>query len=78
MDERVDQWATESPNRILIRCNIGPLGMVAGDGVHSGDFLEHFVPDEALFIFRGDEYQVQIIADEISLLSKKIQEFEAE
>jgi hypothetical protein len=62
-DERLDEWAAESPNRNIARKNIAPRNAIGGNSITSGDFLEHFVPGENVFIFRGDEFPVQEMFD---------------
>ena len=55
MDERVHSWMAQSTNRNIVRHWIGPRGMFGGGGITSGDIIEHYIPDEYVYIFRGDE-----------------------
>jgi hypothetical protein len=63
LDERIDRWAVESPRRNMARRVFGPRGAVGG--LELGEIIEHYVPDEHTFIFRGDEFRVQRIVTEV-------------
>jgi hypothetical protein len=62
-DERLDEWATKSPHRNIVRRSVMPRRAISGESLTPGDFLEHFVPVENIVIFRGDEFPVQQTAD---------------
>jgi hypothetical protein len=74
VDERVDQWSTESSNRIMIRQNIGPRNAFGVNSTSAGDLLEHYVLDEHIFIFRGDEFLVQTIVSDVQKIHAKANE----
>lgn len=76
-DERMDRWAAESPNRNLARRIVGPRSMIGGSSIVAGDFIEHYVPSERIFIFRGDEFPVQDIVTDLIALRARCAEVEA-
>ncbi|MBN8528826.1 MAG: hypothetical protein J0M36_06290 [Caulobacterales bacterium] len=57
-DERLDQWAEESKNRIFVDSNIGTRLNLP---FQKGETLRHYVPDERVYIFRGDEFAIGMI-----------------
>jgi hypothetical protein len=77
VDERLDKWAVESPNRILFRRNIGSRNDLGGNWPNSGDVFEYYIPEECTFIFRGDEFNVQSIVHEVSTIKKMAVELES-
>ncbi|WP_143033524.1 hypothetical protein [Roseicitreum antarcticum] len=58
MDERLHAWYEESPNKVFVRRFFGERGGIAGDAITSGDIFEQYIPEERVFIFRGDEYDM--------------------
>lgn len=56
-DERLDAWAAESPNRIYIDHLLGPRNMIGG--VAEKDIIRQYVPEENVYIFRGEEFNIQ-------------------
>jgi len=75
-DERLDQWAKESPNRIFVGKVFGPRTAVGG--VSSGDVIRHYVPEEKIYIFRGEEFDIQSLASAVGELVGEIDRLERE
>jgi len=65
-DERIDAWAKESPNRIYVDRNLGPRNMIGG--VDSKDIIRHYVPEEHIYIFRGEEFDIQELVTGVDAL----------
>jgi hypothetical protein len=57
MDERLDEWWENSERRNIVRQSIGPRNMIYGIDIR--DMFEHYVPDDKVLIFRGEEYDIQ-------------------
>ena len=58
-DERLDAWANESRNKIYVDRTVGPHHMISG--VNPRDVIRHFVPAEGIYIFRGEEFDIQAL-----------------
>ena len=69
-DERLDAWARESPNRIYVDRNVGPRNMIGG--VDPRDIIRQFVPEENVYIFRGEEFDIQALVTSVDELIPKI------
>lgn len=71
-DERLDHWRNTSINRIIVSDIIGPPNAIAGPA--ATDMMRWFDPSRNVFTFRGEEYDLQLIATAIDqLLPKSVQ-----
>jgi len=57
MDERFEDWFEQSERRNIARQCIGPRGMISG--MEANEVFEQYVPNEAVYIFRGDEMDLK-------------------
>lgn len=69
-DERLDAWVAESPNRIFVDHILGPRNSIGG--VEPRDILRHFVPNEAVYLFRGEEFDIQALVNSVVELVPRI------
>lgn len=58
-DERIDSWAESSTNGNYADIIVGPR-----DAIHSRiHIMRHFIPNEAIYRFEGQEFDIQSIID---------------
>jgi len=60
-DERLDEWAENSRNRVIIGKLIGPRKGVSG--VADTDIIHHYDPATGIYAFRGEPFNIQSLAD---------------
>lgn len=75
-DERLDHWSKNSKNKNIATTNIGPLGSISPSPDLS-DNMRQFDDARKIYRFRGEDYDLQSIADaigEILLLSQNLKE----
>jgi hypothetical protein len=72
-DTRLDDWVYSSTHHNYIDMNIGPKNFMGGNTIQSSDIMRHFDPATNLFIFRGEEFDLQEIATEIKRVALKIE-----
>ncbi len=68
-DERLEDWATSSKRQNFVDSNVGPSGMISG--VDPEDYLRNFDTTKGAITFRGDEYVLKPMLDEIVQLQAK-------
>ena len=73
-DERLDEWAEESKHRNMIGRLLGPRSAVGGNSIEDRDIILHFDPQTNIFAFRGQQFDLQELANGISDLNTKVQE----
>ncbi|MFM2581086.1 hypothetical protein [Vibrio fortis] len=67
-DERLDHWRNNSTNKNIVSDTIGPPNAIVGPD--ATDMMRWFDPTRNIFMFRGEEYDIQSIATAIdSILS---------
>ncbi len=71
MDERLDAWWIETKGRNLARQIIGPRNSI--QGLEVKDIFEHYIPNERIFIFRGEEYNIQQSFSALSAIRERTQ-----
>ncbi|TVQ10055.1 MAG: hypothetical protein EA368_08240 [Leptolyngbya sp. DLM2.Bin27] len=75
-DERLDHWRKNSKNRNIAPENIGPLSSIR-PSPDALDNMRQFDPSRNIYMFRGEEYDLQNIAtaiSEILSLSQNLEE----
>lgn len=77
-DERLDDWAKNSPNRNLIDNMIGPRSAIGGDAITDGDIMRMFEPDTKRLVFRGQPFDVQALVDGVIDIQRRADERLAE
>jgi hypothetical protein len=73
-DERIDEWAVSSKNHNFVDHIIGSRSMVAGESVDDADTFRLYDPQANTFIFRGESFDVQLIADGLKDISTRVLE----
>lgn len=63
IDERIEKWASSSERRSFVDSNIGPTNMIVG--VDPDDFLRNFDTTKGAVTFKGEDYLLQPIIDEL-------------
>jgi hypothetical protein len=58
-DERLDRWSQETTHGGIVDLHIGPTAVIGGPAIGKTDFLRVYEPDRKIFIFRGDEFDIQ-------------------
>lgn len=59
-DERVDHWRNNSTHKNIVSDTIGPANTIVGP--EATDIMRWFDPTRNIFMFRGEEYDIQSIA----------------
>lgn len=72
-DERLDAWAEESRNKNIVRKMVGPRSAVGGDAIGDGDIIEHYDPATKKLAFRGEHFDMQVLADTVQDIYKRTQ-----
>lgn len=67
-DERLEEWYATSTHHNIIDVSIGPPNIVSGPI----DFMRYFNTTTFAFRFRGDEYEITPIFNEIKSLLQKV------
>ena len=67
-DERLDRWLRETSGRNVVDFHIGPASVIGGAGIERRDFLRVFEPDRSVFTFRGEEFDIQLLATSVEEL----------
>ena len=75
-DERLDQWQNESVQRNYVQDFIGPEGSIVG--TDDGDMMRWFDPPVKKMRFRGEEFDLQALADALVDVLEKVQAREAQ
>lgn len=69
-DERLDDWEANSPRRNIVSDMIGdPMAIV---GIDDKDRMRTFNPNGARYIFRGEEFDVQEMLNEVEKLQSQL------
>ncbi|KMJ58086.1 hypothetical protein AB685_14870 [Bacillus sp. LL01] len=69
-DEQITKWMKNSKSKNYISSNVGPRGYISG--VDSMDMFRNFYSDENVLTFRGEEYKLQPVIDEIYRIYMKL------
>ncbi len=64
LDERIERWWDESPNRNFIGAMIGPRGAVGGDSITEIDTLRWLDPESGDVIFWGNQLHIPAVVRE--------------
>ena len=75
-DERLDQWQNESVRKNYIQDLIGPKGSIVG--TDDGDMMRWFDPSAKKMRFRGEEFDLQALANALVDVLEKVQAKEAQ
>lgn len=59
MDERIDEWWETSNNHNIVGRMVGSRNAIVGIAI--SDIFEHFIPNEGVFIFRGEEFDLRAL-----------------
>lgn len=77
-DERLEDWVTSSKRHNIVDSSIFPAGKPFIVGIDERDFLRNYHQDTMTVSFRGDEYRLIPLVEEIQkLLAKTVQVDEA-
>ncbi len=71
-DERLDDWAETSKNRNIVFRFIGPRGAIGGSAIQDSDIIYHYDPQTKVFSFRGEKFDVQMLAQGLDDIFKKV------
>jgi hypothetical protein len=71
-DERLDEWAERSKNRDIVRRLLGPRSAIGGDAIQDEDIIDHYDPATKVYAFRGEKFDIQLIAAGLDDLYAKI------
>jgi hypothetical protein len=71
-DERLDDWAETSKNRIIIQRLFGPRSSIGGNVVQDSDIIYHFDPATNILGFKGEHFDIQELASGIDDIFKKV------
>jgi hypothetical protein len=69
-DEQITEWMKKSTSKNYISSNVGPRGFISG--VDTKDMFRNYYSDENVLTFRGEEYKVQPVLDEIYRIYMKL------
>ncbi|HEV2563006.1 MAG TPA: hypothetical protein VGT78_12780 [Rhizomicrobium sp.] len=72
-DEALDDWAENSRNRNIVIQFIGPPSAIGGDGIDASDIFTCYNPQEKIFYFRGQQFDIQKIVTAINALLTSVQ-----
>ncbi|HLQ27268.1 MAG TPA: hypothetical protein VK138_15495 [Acidiferrobacterales bacterium] len=70
-DERLDEWAEASPNKIIVDNMVGPRKAIAGDAIKDEDIMRMYDPTNKEIVFRGEKFNVQTLVDGINDIQAK-------
>lgn len=70
-DERLSTWFTAYPHKNFIDMNVGQAGTFIGN-IDKSDYIRHYDPVAQRLIFRGEEYDINIIVEAVRDLTKKL------
>lgn len=70
-DERLDDWAETSHHRNMVDRFIGPRSQIGGDAIGDKDIIRLYDPETNIFIFRGEEYNIQKLVDGIADIQQR-------
>lgn len=70
-DERLDDWAEKSKNRVIIGALYGDRSTI--EGVEDDDIILHYDPATKIFAFRGEKFDMQNLVDGIVDILSRIQ-----
>lgn len=73
-DERLDQWAASSPNRIFLTDFIGPANLVVIQG-QNGPVHRRYDPVTGTFVFLGDTIDLVAIRSELVRIGSSAESF---
>ena len=71
-DERLDDWAERSKNRNIVKHLVGPRNAIGGDAISDEDIIHHYDPAEKVYAFRGEKFDVQLLASGLTDIYNKI------
>lgn len=69
-DERLDDWEENSERHNLVQDTIGPPSAISG--VDASDMMRGYDPNSKTFTFRGEEYNIQQLADSVDDLYRRV------
>ena len=72
-DERLEEWYRESKYHIYVDLNLVPPNAIAG--IDPRDMLRNLDPTTLRFLFRGEEYDLKRLYQEIDTIHKKATEW---
>lgn len=71
-DERLDDWAENSKYRNIVQRLIGPKTSIGGNAIEDSDIIDHFDPATNVFGFRGEHYNIQLLATGLNDIYQKV------
>lgn len=74
-EERLDDWAENSPHRNIVNNLIGPRESIGGNAITDTDILNHYDPELKCYIFRGQKYDIQLLTNGIIDIKQKIHQY---
>lgn len=60
-DERLDDWAENSPNKNIVDNMIGPRRAIGGDAIKDSDIMRLYDPATKQLVFRGESFDMQAL-----------------
>jgi hypothetical protein len=75
-DERIDEWALKSKGHNRLDHIIGPRNFVGGFFFEGGDTFRQYIPNEGVFMFRGNEIDIGKIARSLGQLVSSCEKME--
>jgi len=73
LDERLDDWAERSKNRVIADLLIGPLDMIGGNVFKPEDIFRHYDPSRRVLIFRGESFCIQHLVEGVAQIADAVQ-----
>lgn len=71
-DYRLDDWAESSRDKIVVDHHVGPRASIGGDVISDADILRLFDPATSAFVFRGETFNIQDLADGIVDIRERV------
>jgi hypothetical protein len=72
-DERLDDWVTNSPNRIFVNNVIGPRTVIGGNVVKDHEIIKLYDPMTKCLIFRGEPFDIQSLVSGLIDIQQRAQ-----
>lgn len=70
-DERLDDWAENSPNRNIVNNMIGPRSAIGRKAITDADIMRQFDPETNRLVFRGEGFDVNQLVDGVRDISER-------
>lgn len=71
MDERLHDWHNTSRSYNIFRGVVGSRNGISGPGFSEDDIFEQYIPEEGIFAFRGEEYDLRRLLQTSQKLNKR-------